>query len=73
MTVMGLVAGVPWTWKRNGGDYLSVVVGVLVEVDDRQEVRSYPSLIAGPDVKCLVGPGMIVIVTAVGGLGRNNG
>ena len=51
MTVVGLVANAPRKRNRNGPDDLAIVVRVIVEVDDRQEVRGHTGLIAGPDIE----------------------
>ena len=53
VAVVRLVADVARRRNGNGPDDLAVVVGVLVEVDDGEEVRGDAGLIARPDVEGL--------------------
>src|SRR5262249_19224586 len=41
--------------RRNGNslDYLSVIIGILVEINDCNKVRSHASLVASPDIESL--------------------
>src|SRR5215472_10629715 len=49
--VMRLIAGCAGVGERDGRDYLSVVMRMLIEIDDGQEVGFSTGLIAGPDVE----------------------
>src|SRR5262245_28699145 len=51
MTMVRLVSGAAGTWQRDRRDDLAVAGRIFVEIDDRQEVRGDPGLVARPDVE----------------------
>jgi hypothetical protein len=61
MAVVRLIAHVAGSRNRDHSDYLSIVIGVFVKVNDGKKVRGHAGLIAGPDIKRLGWPVFVMV------------